>query len=67
MSGGLSALKNLDKIITKKLAVGAYPGNAWKNIYNEKFIGRDRYELLSYASAVGLGLRAAEEPTSSKL
>ena len=66
MSGGASALKNLDKIITKKLAVGAYPGNAWKNIYNEKFIGKDRYELLSFASAVGLGLRAAEEPKNFK-
>ncbi len=66
MSGGTSALKNLDKIITKKLAVGAYPGNAWKNIYNEKFIGRDRYELLPFASAIGLGLRAAEEPKNFK-
>ncbi len=66
MSGGVSALKNLEKIITKKLEVGAYPGNAWKNIYNEKLIGRDRNELLSYASAIGLGLRAAEEPRTSK-
>ena len=66
MSGGVSSLKNLDKIITKKLAVGAYPGNAWKNIYNEKLIGRDRYELLSYASAIGLGLRACEEPKNFK-
>jgi type IV pilus assembly protein PilM len=66
MSGGTSAFKNLDKIITKKLAVGAYPGNAWKNIYNEKLIGRDRLELLSFASAVGLGLRAAEEPKNFK-
>jgi len=65
MSGGLSALKNLEKIITKKLAVGAYPGNAWKNIYNEKLIGRDRFELLSYASAIGLGLRAADEPNTT--
>lgn len=64
MSGGLASLKNLDKIITKKLAVGSYPGNAWKNIYNEKFIGRDRTELLSFASAVGLGLRAIEEPST---
>ncbi len=66
MSGGVAALKNLDKIITKKLAVGAYPGNAWKNIYNEKLIGRDRHELLSFASAVGLGLRAAEDLKSFK-
>lgn len=66
MSGGVAALKNLDKIITKKLGVGAYPGNAWKNIYNEKLVGKDRYELLSFASAVGLGLRAAEEPRSFK-
>ena len=66
MSGGVAALKNLDKIITKKLAIGAYPGNAWKNIYNEKLIGKDRMELLSFASAVGLGLRAAEEPKNFK-
>ena len=66
MSGGVAALKNLDKIITKKLGVGAYPGNAWKNIYNEKLINRDRYELLSFASAVGLGLRASEEPKTFK-
>lgn len=66
MSGGVSGLKNLEKIITKKLAVGAYPGNAWKNIYNEKLMSRDRYELLSYASAIGLGLRACEEPKTFK-
>ena len=60
MSGGLSAMRNLDKIISKKLGVRAYPGNAWKNLLNKKYSEERRFAGLRWASALGLGLRAAD-------
>lgn len=60
MSGGFAATKNLDKILSKKIGVDAYPGNAWKNLLNKNLRGKDRYNGLPMASAIGLALRAAD-------
>lgn len=63
MSGGLSAMKNLDKILTKKLHIDSAPGNAWKNLLNKKFGEDDRFKGLPLATAIGLALRAVETGT----
>ncbi len=60
MSGGFAATKNLDRIITKKTGIDAYPGNAWKNLLNKNLRGKDRYNGLPMSSAIGLALRAAD-------
>ncbi|PIT88587.1 MAG: hypothetical protein COU29_02305 [Candidatus Magasanikbacteria bacterium CG10_big_fil_rev_8_21_14_0_10_36_32] len=60
MSGGLSAMKNLDKLLSKKLRVETAPGNAWKNLFNKKFNEDDRVKGLPFAAAIGLALRATE-------
>ncbi|MCX6781790.1 MAG: pilus assembly protein PilM [Candidatus Magasanikbacteria bacterium] len=61
MSGGLSALINLDKFLSDKLQIESTLGNVWKNLFNpslEKENGKD----LAMASAIGLALKAAEWP-----
>lgn len=65
MSGGLSAMSNLDKFLTDKLKIEATPGNAWKNIFNEN-INQDRKSGLGLVSAVGLAIRAAAWPINGK-
>jgi len=65
MSGGVSILKNLDKYITEKIKIEACPGNIWKNLFNKKITQKDKTSL-SFASAVGLALRATEWPLGKK-
>jgi len=67
MSGGLSAMKNLDKILSQKMRVTAYPGNAWKNLFNPEFTEEDRVRGLPLTSAIGLALRAAEWHTQKAI
>lgn len=67
MSGGLSVMKNLDKILSKKMRVNAYPGNAWKNLFNPKLGETDRLRGLPLTSAIGLALRAADWDTQKAI
>lgn len=60
MCGGVSYFKNLDKLISKKLKIEAKPGLAWKNLNNPN-LEKDNPDGLSYASAIGLALRAINE------
>jgi len=60
MCGGVSYFKNLDKLITKKLKIEAKPGLAWKNLNNPN-LEKENPDGLSYASAIGLALRAIKE------
>lgn len=59
MCGGGSNLKNLDGLLARKLKISARPGNAWKNLFNPKYGDADRIRGLSWASAIGMSLRAA--------
>jgi type IV pilus assembly protein PilM len=62
MCGGLSNLINLDSILSKKLRISAKTGNVWKNVTSEEITDARRREGLNYAVAIGLALRAAENP-----
>lgn len=61
MCGSGSAMKRLDKILSLKLKIVARPGQVWKNLFLQK-PGPDATESLSYATAIGLALRAADNP-----
>lgn len=62
MCGGLSNLINLDNVLSKKLRISTKTGNVWKNVSPEETTDTVRSEGLSYAIAIGLALRAAENP-----
>ncbi len=62
MGGGGANLEKLDKAISSKLKIVARPGNPWKNLYSTKNLGMSDEQSLSYATAIGLGLRAADNP-----
>lgn len=62
MCGGGSAMSRLDKIISLKLKVSAKPGKPWKNLHSRKNIPDNPQESLKYATAIGLALRAADNP-----
>ena len=66
MCGGGSNLKRLDRIISAKLKITARPGNPWKNLSAKKDIGLSPEKAISYATAIGLGLRAADNPFFTK-
>jgi type IV pilus assembly protein PilM len=67
MCGGVAALPNLSSVIASKLKISAQPGNAWKNIAPSAMADYDRLRGLTFASALGLALRAAENPLSESL
>ena len=62
MCGGMSAFKKLDEELTKKLKITTAPGHPWKNLFNKQMEKSDQVMGLSLAAAIGLGLRAAEDP-----
>jgi type IV pilus assembly protein PilM len=62
MCGGGSALKNLDKILSLKLKIPAKPGNVWKNLFSPKTINISNKKSLRFTKAIGLALRAADNP-----
>lgn len=67
MCGGVAALPNLSSVIASKLKISAQPGNAWKNIAPSVNTEHDRLRGLTLASALGLALRAVENPLSEAL
>lgn len=62
MCGGASNLKYLDRVLSAKLKVLCRPGHPWKNLNCKKKIDMSDSESLSYATAIGLALRAADNP-----
>lgn len=62
MCGGLANFKNLDNIISTKLKITARPGNTWKNILSLPPAPEQQTQGLSLTSAIGLAMRAAEQP-----
>lgn len=66
MCGGGANLKRLDRVISAKLKITARLGNPWKNLYAKKNIDMPLDKAISYATAIGLGLRAADNPFFTK-
>lgn len=66
MCGGGSATKQLDKLLSLKLKVSSKPGHVWKNLFTKKFQEVVDQESLNYATAIGLALRAADNPLLTK-
>jgi len=62
MCGGGAYLKNLPEILTEKLGIESLPGHVWKNLNITDSKKLPENEALSYAVAIGLGLRAANHP-----
>ncbi|PIZ95773.1 MAG: hypothetical protein COX80_03515 [Candidatus Magasanikbacteria bacterium CG_4_10_14_0_2_um_filter_33_14] len=62
MCGGGSILKGLDKILSKELNIECKAGRMWKNLNSKKMIGIPYEESIKYSVAIGLALRAADNP-----
>lgn len=62
MCGGGSNLNKLPEILSKKLGIECRPGRSWKNLNSKKPIKMSQSESLSYSTAIGLALRAADNP-----
>lgn len=62
MCGGLANLINLNTVIASKLKISAEPANVWKNLARQPANNLDKKQGLVLTSAIGLALRAAENP-----
>ena len=62
MSGSGSALLQLPEILSKKLGISCLPGNVWKNLGDAPGTLPDTRSSLTYATAIGLALRASDNP-----
>lgn len=67
LCGGTSALAKLDAEIGKKIKISTTAGNPWKNLFNKQMSAADRTMGSSLAAAIGLGLRAAQDPFEKQL
>jgi type IV pilus assembly protein PilM len=67
MSGGFSCLNNLDNVLSKRLRISAHPGNVLKNLNHGDPSEEDKAKSLEFATAIGLALRAAQNPLLHKL
>ncbi|MBI2436308.1 MAG: type IV pilus assembly protein PilM [Candidatus Magasanikbacteria bacterium] len=61
MCGGGSTLKFLDKVLSLELKIECRTGNVWKNLSPSQETLHDE-SALAYATAIGLALRAADNP-----
>ena len=62
MCGGSSILQDLDKVLTNELKIECKPGRVWKNLNSNTVIHLPYEESIKYATAIGLALRAADNP-----
>ncbi len=60
LSGGSANLINVSEVLSQKLHVTAHYGNVWKNIHTENVDERKQRAGLSWASAIGLSLKAVQ-------
>lgn len=67
MCGGFANFKNLDSALSHKLRIGSHPGNAWKNVSAIAAPPDKKIQGLRFACALGLALRAAENPLRSNV
>lgn len=62
MCGGASNLENIESFISKQLKIPTVLGHPWKNLENKKLYEYEQGASLSMASAIGLALRATQNP-----
>ena len=62
MCGGSSILQGLDQVLSSELHIECKPGRVWKNLNTSKAITVPYEESIKYATAIGLALRAADNP-----
>lgn len=66
MCGGSSNLIDLDLVLSQKIKISARPGNVWKNLapkeITDEITDEEKHRGLSYAAAIGLALRAVQNP-----
>ena len=67
MCGGLSNLKNIDKVLTQKLKITSSPGHPWKNLLHPNPNYFSEINGSPYASAIGLALRAVNDIEEQKI
>ncbi len=63
--GGFALFKNLDSVLSHKLHISSHPGNAWKNVSSLPVSDETKAQGLTLPCALGLALRAAENPLQS--
>jgi type IV pilus assembly protein PilM len=62
MSGGGTNMKQLPELLTERLGIECKAGKVWKNLGVKPGTLPDEGSSLGYATAVGLALRAADNP-----
>lgn len=66
LCGGASNLENIESFIAKQLKIPAVLGHPWKNLENKRLYEYEQRASLSMASAIGLALRATQNPFQSQ-
>ncbi len=67
LCGGMSRWRNFDSWLSQKLKISTHPGNVWKNFRPTPVAAEWRDRGLTFASALGLALRAAKGDRTSAL
>lgn len=62
LCGGMANWENIGNFISRQLKISAHPGHPWKNLRNKKLYDYDQNKSLPLACAIGLALRATQNP-----
>ncbi len=67
LCGGACNLPHLDEVLSKLLSIECVRGNVWKNLgIDPAHAPMDNTSALTYATAIGLALRAADNPFTTR-
>lgn len=67
MCGGSTNLINLDTLLSQRLKISTRPGNVWKNLSPYNIPDDEERKNVDYATAIGLALRAVQNPLASRI
>ncbi len=62
LCGGTANMENIETFLSKELKIPTQAGHPWKNLENKKLYEFESKRSLSLASAIGLALRATQNP-----
>ncbi len=62
LCGGMANWENIDNFISRQLKITSHSGHPWKNLRNKKLYDYDKNQSLAMACAIGLALKAVENP-----
>ncbi len=62
LCGGMANLENIETFISKQLNIPSHAGHPWKNLANQKLYNYETRKSLSLTTAIGLALRASQNP-----